>query len=42
MQKPAIGIDDSDAGAVLFAPGEIEPNEVHGVTVPDPPRKRRR
>jgi hypothetical protein len=42
MEKSAAGIDDCDTGAVLLAPGEIEPNEVHGATVPDPRPARRR
>ena len=42
MQKSAVGTDDSDTGAVFLAPGEIESNEVHGATVPDPRAARRR
>ena len=30
VQQPAVGVDDRDTGVVLLAPGQIEPNKVHG------------
>ena len=34
VQESTVGLDGSDAGLVFLSPSEIEPNEVHGATLP--------
>jgi hypothetical protein len=42
VQQPTVGIDHRHTGVVFLAPGKIEPNKVHGPTVPDRCQPRRR
>ena len=34
VQESTVGVDGRDTGLVFLSPSEIEPNEVHGATVP--------
>ena len=34
MQESTVGVDGRHTGLVFLSPSEIEPNEVHGATVP--------